>query len=214
MSPQDIAGILLRLGAVRVSVYPPFTWTSGMRSPIYCDNRILLSHPEERDAIVDGLVSMIHLLPQRPHVIAGTATAGIGWAALVADRLKLPMVYVRPKPKEHGAGKQIEGKLPPKSHVVVVEDLISTGGSALNTMSALRKEGGCTVSDIIAIFTYGFPKAENAAKEAKVTLHALSHFAALLEVAEKNGALKKEDIRAAATFSENPEGWNPKGGVK
>lgn len=207
MHSRDIAALLLRLGAVRISVHPPFTWTSGITSPIYCDNRIVLSHPEERDAIVDELTAKIHQLKRRPDVIAGTATAGIGWAALVADRLKLPMIYVRPKPKEHGAGKQVEGELPKGSHIVVIEDLISTGGSSLGTVVALRKEGGCTVSDIIAIFTYGFPQALKATSKEKVTLHALSNLEALLEVAKEQGKLKAEDIALASKFAKDPEGW-------
>src|SRR3989338_2567053 len=137
MSPQDVASLLLRLKALRISVNPPFTWTSGIKSPIYTDNRIILSHPAERGVIVDALVELVQLLPKQPEVIAGTATAGIGWAALVADRLKLPMVYVRAKPKEHGEGKQVEGRLPKGSRVVVVEDLLSTAGSSINTVLPL-----------------------------------------------------------------------------
>ena len=207
MTPHEVAALLLRLKAVRVSVNPPFTWTSGMKAPIYCDNRLVLGHPDERTQIVEALVEAIRRLPHQPEVIAGTATAGIGWAALVADRLHLPMVYVRPKPKEHGAGKQVEGELKAESHAVVVEDLISTGGSSIGTVTALRKERNCTVSDIVAIFTYGFPKAEHAAKEAGVTLHALSTFPTLLEVARERRALPENDIATAAVFSENPEEW-------
>lgn len=210
MTSRDIAALLLRINAVKVSVHPPFTWTSGIMSPIYCDNRIILSHPEERDAIVDELTAKIHQLERRPDVIAGTATAGIGWAALVADRLKLPMVYVRPKPKEHGAHKQIEGALQPKSQVVVIEDLLSTGGSSLSTVSALRKEGGCTVSDVLAIFSYGFEKAADAASKEEVALHALSNLKALLEVAKEQGALGAKDIALASEFAKDPEGWRKK----
>lgn len=214
MTSRDIAALLLRLSAVKISVHPPFTWTSGIKSPIYCDNRIILSAPSDRSHIVEELVSQVHLLSQRPDVIAGTATAGIGWAALVADRLKLPMVYVRPKPKEHGAGKQIEGTLKQGSHVVVIEDLVSTGGSSLGTVTALRKEGECTVSDILAIFTYGFEKAECAAKEGEVTFHALSNLEALLEVAKEQGTLSAKDIALASTFAKDPESWNPAEGVR
>ena len=199
--------MLLRLGAVKVSVHPPFTWTSGIKSPIYCDNRIILSFPEDREEIVDALIAEVHMLPKRPDVIAGTATAGIGWAALVADRLKLPMVYVRPKPKDHGAGKQVEGTLEKGSRVVVVEDLLSTGGSAINTVLALRKEGACEVHDVVAIFTYGFPDASRIAEEAEVTLHALSNFGALLEVAGEQGALSTKDIETASRFGKDPAGW-------
>ena len=139
MTPQEVASLLLHIGAVKVSVNPPFTWTSGMKSPIYCDNRMILSFPEERSQIVEALAEEVRKLSSKPHVIAGTATAGIGWAALVADRLGLPMIYVRHKSKEYGGGKNIEGVLKQGSNVVVIEDLLSTGGSAVRTVDILRK---------------------------------------------------------------------------
>src|SRR3989344_6825190 len=134
---KRIAELLVDIGAVRLSVDPPFTWTSGIKSPIYCDNRMIYSHPDARNFVVDALVSRIKTLHINPDCVAGTATAAIGWAALVADRLDLPFVYVRPKAKEHGGKKRIEGDLKPGKHVVVVEDLISTGGSSISTVDAL-----------------------------------------------------------------------------
>ena len=134
---ERIAEFLLNLGAVRLSPSEPFTWTSGIKSPIYCDNRMLYSHPDARSFIVDALVSRVKTLHVTPDVIAGTATAAIGWAALVADRLDLPFVYVRAKAKEHGAKKRIEGDMKPGKHIVVVEDLISTGGSSISPAEAL-----------------------------------------------------------------------------
>src|SRR3990167_7306646 len=159
---ERIAEFLLSIGAVKLSPREPFTWTSGIKSPIYCDNRMIYSHPEARDVVVNALKERVHTLHVPPDVIAGTATAAIGWAALVADRMKLPFVYVRAKAKEHGAKKRIEGDLRPGKHVVVVEDLISTGGSSISTVQALREEGQATVSDVVAIFTYEFLAATEA----------------------------------------------------
>ncbi|MEK7137409.1 MAG: orotate phosphoribosyltransferase [Patescibacteria group bacterium] len=210
MTPQEVASLLLHIGAVKVSVNPPFTWTSGMKSPIYCDNRMILSFPEERSQIVEALAEEVRKLSSKPHVIAGTATAGIGWAALVADRLGLPMIYVRHKSKEYGGGKNIEGVLKQGSNVVVIEDLLSTGGSAVRTVDILRKEGKCSVLDVVAIFTYGFPKAEKEAAEAKFALHTLSDFVTLLKVASAQGKLPAADIALAAEFGKDPEGWAKK----
>lgn len=207
MTPEDIASLLLRLGVVRVSVNPPFTWTSGMKAPIYCDHRLLLGCARERSEIVDALTEAVRSLKKQPDVIAGTATAGIGWAALVADRLELPMAYIRHKSKEYGAGKSIEGGYREGSNVVVIEDLISTGGSALRSVEILRTEGKCAVSDVVAIFTYGFPKTKKQAEEGNVTFHALSSFATLLEVAKEQGKLSSEDLAIASAFTKDPEGW-------
>lgn len=210
MTPEDIAALLLRAHAVRISVNPPFTWTSGMKAPIYCDNRLLLGCAGERSEIVDALTEAVRSLKKQPDVIAGTATAGIGWAALVADRLALPMAYIRHKSKEYGTGKSIEGGYREGSNVVVIEDLISTGGSAMRSVEILRTEGKCAVSDVVAIFTYGFPKAEKLAEEGNVALHALSSFATLLEVANKQGKLSPGDLALASAFAKDPDGWASK----
>jgi len=199
--------MLLEKDAVRVCVDPPFTWTSGMKSPVYCDNRMMLSFPKERSAIVEATVELIKSFEKQPDLIAGTATAGIGWAALVADRMNLPMVYIRHKAKDYGAGKNIEGAYKEGLHVVVVEDLFSTGGSAVRSVEALRDEGKCTVSDVTAIFTYGFEKAKKAADEADAVFHPLTDFKTFLEVAADSGKLSEDDMKIAETFSQDPEGW-------
>jgi orotate phosphoribosyltransferase len=207
---QRIAEFLLSIGAVRLQPQDPFTWTSGIRSPIYCDNRMIYSHPEARSVVAQALVSRVRTLHVEPDVIAGTATAAIGWAALVADRMELPFVYVRSKPKEHGAKKRIEGDLAPERHVVVIEDLISTGGSSISTVQALREEGGATVSDIVSIFSYQFPAATEAAQEAGVMLHPLTTVATLLKVALEQGRITQEDVHLVEKFTEDPQRWAQK----
>ncbi len=204
---QRIAEFLLSIGAVKLSPKEPFTWTSGLKSPIYCDNRMIYSHPDARTFIADALAMRLKTLHVEPDVIAGTATAAIGWAALVADRLELPFVYVRAKAKEHGAKKRIEGDLPENRHVVVVEDLISTGGSSISTVEALRDEGKASVSDVVAIFTYQFLKATEAAGEAGVKLHPLTTITHLLEVAQADGRITPSEARMVAQFVEDPQEW-------
>ncbi len=204
---QRIAEFLLSIGAVKLSPREPFTWTSGLKSPIYCDNRMIYSHPDARSFIADALAMRLKTLHVEPDMIAGTATAAIGWAALVADRLELPFVYVRAKAKEHGAKKRIEGDLPPDKHVVVVEDLISTGGSSISTVEALRDEGKASVSDVVAIFTYQFLQATEAAGEAGVKLHPLTTIAHLLEVAQADGRITPSEARMVAQFVEDPQEW-------
>lgn len=202
-----IAEYLLSIGAVRLSVEKPFTWTSGIKSPIYCDNRMILSHPEARDFVAAALANRVKSLHIPPDVIAGTATAAIGWGTLVADRLKLPFVYVRPKPKEHGAKKQIEGDLKPGKHVVVIEDLISTGGSSAGTVEALRSEGQAIVTDIVAIFTYDLLASREKAQETNVHLHPLANLRTLLDAAETSDRISKEERKSIEEFSKNPETW-------
>lgn len=202
-----IAEYLLNIGSVRLSVHQPFTWTSGIKSPIYCDNRMVYSHPEARSFIVDALASRVRSLHVQPDVIAGTATAAIGWAALVADRLKLPFVYVRSKPKEHGTQKRVEGDLKEGSHVVVIEDLISTGGSAISTADALRTESKAIVTDVVAIFSYEFALANERAMEGKVQFHPLSQISTLLQVALDQDRLMEEEAELVQDFVKNPEQW-------
>lgn len=204
---QRIAEYLLAIEAVKLSVDPPFTWTSGLHSPIYCDNRVMYSHPDARDFVVSALVSRIKALHVEPDVIAGTAMAAIGWAALVADRMKLPFVYVRAKAKEHGAKKRIEGQLKPGQDVVVVEDLISTGGSSMSTVSAIRDEGGCRVHDVVSIFTYDFAQALEQAQEARVALHSLASIGTLVNVAVNMDRISEADAKAVLEFVHNPQGW-------
>jgi orotate phosphoribosyltransferase len=202
-----IAELLTNLEAVKLSLDPPFTWTSGIKSPIYCDNRMLYSHPEARNFIVDALTQRVRNLHIEPDCIAGTATAAIGWAALVADRLDLPFVYVRTKAKEHGAKKRVEGDLKKGKHVVVVEDLISTGGSAISTVDALREEGEAVVTDVVAIFSYGMLAATEKAQEARVKFHPLSSLGDLLQVSQEQGRLVDEQVDRISEFADDPKGW-------
>jgi orotate phosphoribosyltransferase len=202
-----IAEYLLNIGAVRLSVHDPFTWTSGIKSPIYCDNRMVYSHPDARDYVVDALVSRVKALHVQPDAIAGTATAAIGWAALVADRMKLPFVYVRSKAKEHGAKKRVEGDLKEGQHVVVIEDLISTGGSAISTTEALRTECKAIVTDVVSIFTYEFSSAHEHALEAKLHFHPLATISTLLEVAIDQDRLIDEEADLVRDFAKDPEHW-------
>lgn len=204
---ERIAEYLLAIEAVKLSPKEPFTWTSGIRSPIYCDNRMIYSHAEARDFVVAALANRVKNLHIPADVIAGTATAAIGWGALVADRLKLPFVYVRSKPKEHGAKKQIEGDLKKGKHVVVIEDLISTGGSFASTVEALRTEGECIVTDVVSIFTYGFDAAGERARELKVRMHPLAELRTLLTVAESGDRITKEERVMIEEFSKNPKEW-------
>jgi len=204
---KRIAELLINIGAVQLSIDPPFTWTSGIKSPIYCDNRMLYTHPEARDFVVNALVQHVRALHVEPDVIAGTATAAIGWGALVADRLGLPFVYVRSKAKEHGAQKRIEGDSVSGRHVVLIEDLISTGGSSVSSVEALREEGKATVSDIVAIFSYELLVAAEKAQQAQVKLHPLSTFGVLLDVAVEQGRLTSDDVRMATEFAKDPGSW-------
>lgn len=202
-----IAEFLLDIGAVRLSVHQPFTWTSGIKSPIYCDNRMVYSHPDARDFIVNALVARVKALHVEPDVIAGTATAAIGWAALVADRMKLPFVYVRSKPKEHGAQKRIEGDLKEDQHVVVIEDLISTGGSSVSTAEALRIEGKCLVTDVVAIFSYELAASHEKSLESKLQFHPLSALSTLLQVALDQDRLIDEEAEMVEQFARDPQNW-------
>ncbi len=204
---QRIAELLLNIGAVKLSVDPPFTWVSGIKSPVYCDNRMLYSHPDARKFIVDAFVSRVKSLSVPPDVIAGTATAAIGWAALVADRLHLPFVYVRAKAKDHGTKKLIEGDLKPGKHVVLIEDLLSTGGSAVASVEALREEGKATISDVIAIFSYELLAGIEKAQIAQVHLHPLSTFSVLLDVASGQDRISDEELDMARRFIRDPENW-------
>ena len=202
---KRIAELLIDIGAVKLSLDPPFTWTSGIKSPIYCDNRMIYSHPAARNVVVDALVNRVKSLHIPADVIAGTATAAIGWAALVADRLSLPFVYVRSNPKDHGMKKRIEGQLMPAKQVVVIEDLLSTGGSAVSTIDALREEGKCFVADVVSIFTYEFLSCTENAQRAGVHVHPLCAITTLLEVAVEQGRITEEQRDSVVAFVREPE---------
>lgn len=204
---KEIAENLLKRGAVKVSIDPPFTWTSGIKSPIYCDNRKMISFVDERRAVVEGFKKMIEESGVEFDVIGGTATAAIPWAAFLAYELGVPMVYIRPEKKEHGAGKQIEGDLAAGQKVLIVEDLVSTGGSSVNAALAIREEGQCQVTDIFCIVTYGFPKAVSAFAAAGLKMHALTNFDTLAEVAVEMGSIGQEELKIVLEFARDPENW-------
>lgn len=201
---QIIARILLKRKAVTLSPKKPFTLASGLKSPIYCDNRILLGYPEDRERIVGYFVEL--LKGEQIDLIAGTATAGIPWAAWVADRLKKPMVFVRKEAKGHGKGRQIEGEWESGQTAVVIEDLISTGGSSFAAVDALRK-AGIKVKDCIAIFSYTLKNAEELFRKGACAVSALSTVGVLLDEAEKAKYIAKEDKAMVLAWKNDPEGW-------
>lgn len=190
---KAIAQSLLDIEAVSLSPNDMFTWSSGIKSPIYCDNRITLGFPEVREAIRDGLVELIEKHFPDVEIVSGTATAGIPHAAYVSDKMNLPMNYVRSKSKSHGKQNQIEGANSNGKKVVVIEDLISTGGSSITAVEALR-EAGAEVLGVVAIFTYGLQKADDMFGEAKVPFYTISNYDELIEVAEAQGKITSEDI--------------------
>ncbi|GKW44934.1 orotate phosphoribosyltransferase [Planococcus sp. NCCP-2050] len=198
---QHIARQLLTIGAVELRPENPFTWASGVQSPIYCDNRLTMSYPEVRKEIAKGLTELIEEFYPECEVVAGTATAGIPHAAWVSDRLNLPMVYVRSKPKEHGQGNMVEGKIETGKKVVVVEDLISKGGSVLQAAEGL-KAAGFEVLGIAAIFTYDLPHSIEAITAAGFTFHTLTDFPALVEEARASGAIQEKDLPMLADWHE------------
>lgn len=204
-----IAEKLLTINAVALKPNEPFTWTSGLRSPIYCDNRLTLSYPEVRREIAQGLQSIILKKYPDAEVIAGTATAGIPHAAWVSELLNLPMCYVRSKAKGHGKGNQIEGKVEKGQKVVVVEDLISTGGSVITAVQALR-EAGCEVLGVVSIFTYGLEKGREAFLQEDIQSESLTDFANLVDVAIDKGYISKDDQESLLSWSISPTEWSKK----
>ncbi|MFD1140065.1 orotate phosphoribosyltransferase [Larkinella insperata] len=207
MVAEQVARLLLEVKAVRLRPEEPFTWSSGWKSPIYCDNRVTLSYPEVRSYIRSELANAIR--NQFPDVtaIAGVATAGIAQGALVADALNLPFLYVRPEPKKHGMGNQIEGRLEAGQRVVVLEDLISTGGSSLKVVDVLR-QSGTEVLGMAAIFTYGFPLAAQNFADKDVKLVCLSDYETLLNQAQKLDYIAAEAMSSLAAWRQNPSEWN------
>ena len=203
---KEIATHLLEIGAVSLRPQEPFTWSSGLKSPIYCDNRLTLAYPNVRSKIADGLTALIREHFSDVEAIAGTATAGIPHAAWASERLALPMCYVRNQAKGHGKGKQIEGKAEKGQKVVVVEDLISTGGSSLNAVRAL-KEAGCNVLGVVAIFTYGLEKGKQAFAENNVDVYTLTDYDTLIETAVELGVVTEQDIATLREWRRNPEKW-------
>lgn len=201
-----IAKILLELGAVTLQPDQPFRYTSGILSPIYTDNRVLISYPAERKKIAKALNTLARQHYQRIEAIAGTATAGITWSAWLAENMNIPMVYVRGKAKEHGQKNQIEGVLAPGAKTLIVDDLISTGGSALNTVAAIRKAGGQPLA-VVAIFTYGMASAKASFSDAGVPLHALTTFDVLTDTAVRLGMIGAAAQSEVLAWAENPTDW-------
>ena len=200
---SDIACVLLERGAVRVCAEPPFVWTSGIRAPIYCDNRVLISFVEARNKIVEGFKNLIVENGLVFDVVGGTATAAIPWAAFLAAELEKPMVYVRPKPKGHGAGKQVEGTMDKGARVLIVEDLFSTGGSSIRSAEACVREFDAEVVGAVAIFTYEFEKARRGFEEAGISFFTLSCFSALVRELD----ISDEEKKMILGFSSDPDGW-------
>ncbi len=201
-----VAKQLLDIKAVKLNVENPFTWASGWKSPIYCDNRKVLSYPAARKVVYEAFVEIIKNRFKDVDVIAGVATGAIAYGMMVAEVLGKPFVYVRPKPKDHGTGAQVEGDMAHGARVVVVEDLISTGGSSLAAVDALQKNGAIVLG-MVAIFSYNFIKSIEAFEDANVELHTLSHYEALLEQAVAENYIKAEDLEVLKKWRINPEIW-------
>jgi orotate phosphoribosyltransferase len=206
---KRIAEYLLQIKAIKLQPSNPFTWASGWKSPIYCDNRKTLSFPEVRKYIRDAFVSLINDLYPHAEIIAGVATGAISHGALVADRLELPFIYVRSGAKEHGLGNQIEGYYKSGQKVVVIEDLISTGSSSLNAVKALR-DNGCEVLGMTAIFTYEFKKSFDAFAAGKCNLHTLCNYSVLIDTALSTGYITREDVETLKKWRVDPENWGIK----
>jgi orotate phosphoribosyltransferase len=206
MIETKIAAALLKIGAIKLRPREPFKWASGWNSPIYCDNRLALSFPEVRTDIKNDIAYVIRKHFKDAEAIAGVATAGIPQGALVADAMSLPLIYVRPKPKDHGMTNLIEGKITAGQKVVVIEDLISTGGSSLKAVEAL-KEAGFIVLGMVAIFTYGFKIADQNFNNAGVKLIALSNYDALIEEAIKANYVETSELETLKVWRNDPAAW-------
>lgn len=203
---KQIAQHLLNVKAVTLSPNQPYTWASGIKSPIYCDNRVTLSYPNVRKEIAHALVELIRTEFPGVEVIAGTATAGIPQACWVADIMNLPMVYIRSKAKDHGKGNQIEGVIHPGQKMVVIEDLISTGGSVIDACIAAQNEGA-HVLGVAAIFTYELAKGLDNFKQNNIKLVCLSNYTTLVNVAKETGYISEDDIQTLKQWRKNPSEW-------
>lgn len=203
---KAVAEKLLQVNAIKLSPEQPFTWASGWKSPIYCDNRKVLSFPFTRDFIKSEMCNLIFDKFPNAELLAGVATAGIAWGAMAADQLKLPYVYVRPKPKEHGLGNQIEGFYEEGQKVLVIEDLISTGKSSLQVVEVL-KEQGLDVIGMVSIFTYGFSAAEEAFSKAGLTCYSLTDYPTLIELAMSRGLVPAGQQGILLKWREDPANW-------
>lgn len=204
---EFISKELLRIGAVDIKPKDPYTWTSGLKSPIYCDNRLTMSYPEVRNEIITDLVKLIQTHYPQAEVIAGTATAGIPHAAWVADRLNLPMVYIRSEAKKYGTGKQIEGTFESGAKVVVIEDLISTGQSVIDAVNSAKAEGA-DVLGVAAIFTYELPLGKSAFLDLTIDYHTVTDYSSLIQAALASGHIEQDDLAALNKWKDSPENWS------
>lgn len=205
---SKVAEFLLQIKAIKLQPDQPFTWASGWKSPIYCDNRIALSHPRVRTFIRQELVKLIENKFGRPDMIAGVATAAIAPGALVAEAMGLPFVYVRSSAKDHGRQNLIEGEITPHQSVVVIEDLISTGGSSIKAVEELRNNN-VVVKGLVSIFTYGFDIAAENFKKANCPCYSLSNYSELIRQAIQTGYVRKEDLSVLEAWRSNPSSWSP-----
>jgi orotate phosphoribosyltransferase len=206
---KAVAEKLLQINAIKLSVDKPFTWASGWKSPIYCDNRKVLSYPYARDFIKSEICNTVFQMYENAEMLAGVATAGIPWGAMAADQLKLPYIYVRPKPKEHGLGNQIEGYFEPGRKVVIIEDLISTGKSSLQVADILKKEG-LIVEGMVSIFNYGFEVARNAFDTAKITYYSLTDYDIVIALAIEKNYVSEKDQNTLLNWRADPANWGVK----
>jgi orotate phosphoribosyltransferase len=204
---RRIVSSLLDIEAIKLNLEEPFTWASGWKSPIYCDNRLALSYPDKRDYIKQALADDIKMTFENTESIAGVATAGIPQGVLVADALALPFIYVRSKPKGHGLTNQIEGKIVKGQKVVVIEDLVSTGGSSIKAVEAIR-DAGMQVLGMISIFTYGFDLAYENFRKADIHFHSLSDYNIMIEVAKEKKLIMEEQVERLNAWRQAPDTWN------
>ena len=204
---QRVAKAFLDIHAVTLNPDQPFTWASGLKSPIYTDNRLTISYPEVRQAIFNGMVEQIKLHFSEADVIAGTATAGIPHAAWVAQNMELPMIYVRTKPKDHGQGKQIEGVLKEGQKVVVIDDLISTGGSVLNAVRAVNNAGGKVIG-VVSVFTYDLPAAEQNFMANGLKYYSVTDYMTLIKVAKENNQISVDHLKSLQEWRKDPLSWS------
>ena len=204
---EQTVNFLTQINAIKLNTKNPFTWTSGIKSPIYCDNRLVLSYPKIREFIADSMTQIIKNKYGSDISIAGVATGAIVVGAMISERLNVPYAYVRPEPKGHGLRNQIEGNIEEKSNVVVIEDLISTGKSSLNAINALKSED-INVMGMLSIFSYNFDFANKKFIDEKVTINSLADYNTLVEVIESNGDLNNDEITRLKKWREDPESWS------
>jgi orotate phosphoribosyltransferase len=204
---EQTVNFLTQINAIKLNTKNPFTWTSGIKSPIYCDNRLVLSYPKIREFIADSMTQIIKNKYGSDISIAGVATGAIAVGAMISERLNVPYAYVRPEPKGHGLRNQIEGNIEQKSNVVVIEDLISTGKSSLNAINALKSED-INVMGMLSIFSYNFDFANKKFIDEKVTINSLADYNTLVEVIESNGDLNNDEITRLKKWREDPESWS------